>query len=531
MNMPVKQTAIQWVDDRADDLSNWHQTLWHFGETAWREYKSAAWYVERLRAEGFEVEEASGGMPTAFAASWSNGDGPTVMAYGEYDGLPGNCQKAATHQAPRDGLSPYAGGHTDPHSALGMGGLGGILSAKAAMQEHDLGGTLKFMGEPAEKVRGSKPIHAAKGYYDGVDAIVSFHPCYMLPLSNTTRWETHCGPCYAIIYSFYCHQPESWLTSAEGTPIPVAHSTARAPGANDAVVAMYTLSKMTKESMLAHTGGWSLNETILASGQATGDNLPAQMAQILYTARAPNLEMLESIRQVLDTNAKSAATAAHCTVERDWVSKSRPGLANHVMADVTYKNLAAVGAPIFGPDAIRAAREIQDNLGLDAMEAPFLEACETLIEPQEAERLLRNDLPSWQQHSTSDDYTDMCWQAPTARLYVGRPMLKAPPGFRYPDWAMNALGGIAACIDPMIQTAAKTIATTLIDFITKPDLVKAARDEFVERTGGGIGGDKWIPPLCDYEPPLDFPWPEYITTPRGEEWWIPARKPGGWRPN
>jgi len=527
MSNAAKQTAIQWVDERAGDLSDWNQTIWHYGETAWREYKSAAWYVERLRAEGFEVEEGSGGMPTAFAAAWGNGDGPSVMAYAEYDGLPDNCQKAATHQAPRDGLSRHAGGHTDPHSALGMGGLGGILSAKAAMEEHGIGGTLKFMGEPAEKVRGSKPIHAARGYYDGLDAIISFHPSFMLPMSNTTRWDTHCGPCYEMIYTFLCDEPESWQSADGDAPIPQAHTSARAPGANDAVVAMYTLSKMTKESMLPHSGGWSINEAILASGQATGDNLPAGMAQILYAARAPSLEMLETIFHVLDKNAEAAAAASHCTVERDWVCKSRPGLANHIMADVTYQNLAAVGAPKFGAEAIAAAREIQENLGLEPMDAPFLEDCESLIEPQEAEAILRRDLPSWQQHSTSDDYTDMCWQAPTARLYVGRPMLKSPPGFSYPAWAMNALGGIASCIDPMILTAAKTIGTTLIELLVSADLIGKARAEFEERTGGGIGGSSWVAPLCDYDPPLDFPWPEYITTARGEEWWIPARKSGG----
>jgi aminobenzoyl-glutamate utilization protein B len=30
------------------------------------------------------------------------------------------------------------------------------------------------------------------------------------------------------------------------------------------------------------------------------------------------------------------------------------------------------------------------------------------------------------------------------------------------------------------------------------------------------------PPLCDCEPPIHFRWPEYVTTERGEEWWIPA---------
>ncbi len=116
----------------------------------------------------------------------------------------GNCQDAAPVRRPRPGLSEHAGGHTDPHSGLGISSLGGLLAYKAAMQRHGLAGTLRFTGEPAEKVRGSKPIHAAKGYYDGLDGMISFHPFYMLPLFNTARWDTHCGAAYAMIYRFVC---------------------------------------------------------------------------------------------------------------------------------------------------------------------------------------------------------------------------------------------------------------------------------------------------------------------------------------
>ena len=67
------QTVIDAVDARMGELSAWNRTIFEFGETAWREERSARWYVERLRAEGFTVEEGSGGMPTAFSARWSNG--------------------------------------------------------------------------------------------------------------------------------------------------------------------------------------------------------------------------------------------------------------------------------------------------------------------------------------------------------------------------------------------------------------------------------------------------------------------------
>ena len=45
------------------------------------------------------------------------------------------------------------------------------------------------------------------------------------------------------------------------------------------------------------------------------------------------------------------------------------------------------------------------------------------------------------------------------------------------------------------------------------------------RTGGGIGGTKWVKPLlpADFAAPIHYRWPEYVTTVRGTEWWIPER--------
>ncbi|MBK6465645.1 MAG: hypothetical protein IPF96_01205 [Rhodobacter sp.] len=61
------------------------------------------------------------------------------------------------------GLGYQAGGHTDPHSGLGIGGLGALLATTAAMEKHGIEGGLRFTGEPAERVRGSKPVPSAKG--------------------------------------------------------------------------------------------------------------------------------------------------------------------------------------------------------------------------------------------------------------------------------------------------------------------------------------------------------------------------------
>ncbi|TIU02679.1 MAG: amidohydrolase, partial [Mesorhizobium sp.] len=71
-------------------------------------------------------------------------------------------------------------------------------------------------------------------------------------------------------------------------------------------------------------------------------------------------------------------------------------------------------------------------------ENPFIDELERLITPQEAEAILRRDLPPSQVNSTSDDYTDMSWHAPTSRFYVARPALRSANGHAYPAWVMNA---------------------------------------------------------------------------------------------
>ena len=507
LTVDAKATVDAWVDEHFAELSEWHSHIWNLAEPAWREYRSAKWYVERLRAEGFEVEEGSAGMPTAFSASWSNGDGPTLLTYAEYDAVPGNNQAAETRRALRGGHSDHAPGHTDPHSVLGISTLAGLLATKHAMTAHGVTGTLKYTGEPAEKMHGSKVVHGLRGYYDDVDAIVSFHPFYMLPLCNTARWDTQCGAYYSKVYTFICDEPETWQLSANpNSPIPASHSAARAPGANVALMQMYTGSRVMQDAMLPSFGGWSISDAILMDGQATADNLPARIARIQYSWRTPDIEMAEHILAVLDRNADHAAAVAHCRLEVDWVARSRPGRTNHVMSEVLYANLERVGAPSYGEEAIATAQEIQRSLGIEPMDRPFLDECEQLVEPREAERLLREHLAPWQRNWTSDDYVEMTHYAPTVRFYVSRPALKPAPGRgAYPSWVMKALGGIPATIDPTIDVTSRTIAGTFLDLLLDADTLAAAKAEFEMRTA-----EEPMPALlpAGFEPPIHLPWPD-----------------------
>lgn len=519
----AKATAFNYLDEQRGRLSDFDMQIWSYHEPAWREYKSAAAYVELLREEGFSVEAPSGDMPTAFVATWGSGE-PVLGAYAEYDAVPGNSQQAVPYRAPREGLHPWTAGHTDPHSMLGTAALGGLLAAKAAMERHRMQGTLKFFGEPAEKVCGSKPVHAAKGYYDGVDAFIAYHP----HATNTCVWETHCGSYWSAVFVFECDSAEDWIDPQLMPAGSSSHTTARVPGAIDALMLMYTATKYTKEAMFPHTGTWTLNEFVLAGGDATSDNLPPRYSAIQYSWRSPTLGIQEQIYSVLANGARHAANIAHCRASVRWVTKTRVGLANNALADLTYRNLQLVGPPSMPEEARAFGREMQRNLGIELMENPFTDGNEALLDPREHERNTRANLPSWQLNSTSDDYVEYCWHAPTVRLLTARPRLRAPDGhYVYPNWTHNALGGVAAAVDPGMFVASKTIAGTLLDLLTEPDELARCKAEFEERTGGGAGGTKWVAPLLprDFAPPVDLRWPEYIQTVRGEEWWIPTTDP------
>ena len=519
----VRRHALDWITANEPRLSAFNARIWSHAEPAWREYKSVRDYVEILRAEGFEVEEGSGRMPTAFAARWGSG-GPVLASFSEYDAVPGNSQQVVPYKAPREGLHPYAAGHTDPHSVLGTAALTAMLATKAALEATGTQATLKLFGEPAEKVCGSKPIHAAKGYFDDLDAAVVWHPWP----ANTVTSETHFGAYWSVVISFEAPSPETWI-DPRLIPIEGAHAAARCPGAVDALCLMYTMTKYTKEAMFPHAGSWTLNEFILGDGGATSDNLAPRFSQIQYSWRASSLGIMEQIWRVLANNARQAAATTGCTAHVRWVTKTRVGLPNTVLTEATWANLQEVGAPVYGEAAKAFGRAMQKELGLEPMEDPFIANVSRLTPPAEFEAALRRSLPDWQKHLSADDYVEYSWHCPTVRLLAGRPRLRAPEGgYSYPNWTYNALGGLPEAVDPGMFVAARTMALTLIDLAAKPGLLDAARAEFRERTGGGVGGSQWVGPLlpADFDPPVDLRWPEYVTTERGEEWCIPTPHEG-----
>ena len=385
----AKKTAFKWIDENAERISDFHQLIWNYAETSFREYKSAKAFVDFHKKEGFEVIHGVAGMPTAYEATWGEGK-PVLSTYCEYDAVPSAWQDQVPY---RSAANPYRAGHTDPHSALGVGALIGAVATKHAMEEHGIEGSVKVFGTPAEKVC-AKSWFASKGRFEGLDAMVGWHPRG----STTVMYETQWGSYWNAAFVFECDEPENWMAYADDLP-----RNARAPGALDAVALMYTTTKYLKEAMIPNTGLWSLNEAVMAAGQATADNMPPRLGIIQFAFRSPSLTQQEQITKILINNAENVARITDTKMTVRWITKQRTGLFNKALADLAYENLELVGAPKFTKDDKEVANELLRNMGYKEQAEPFNEKLTT---PEEWERGWRSVIPSHQKKFGSDDYVE-----------------------------------------------------------------------------------------------------------------------------
>src|SRR5262249_35216734 len=102
----TRDIAVAAVERHRKDLVDLADRLWGYAETALRERRSAAALADYAERQGFQVERGVAGLPTAFVATYGEGQ-PIIGLLGEYDALPGLSQKA---QPAEEALTPGAPG-------------------------------------------------------------------------------------------------------------------------------------------------------------------------------------------------------------------------------------------------------------------------------------------------------------------------------------------------------------------------------------------------------------------------------------
>jgi len=474
-----KGTTEKWIEDNAAEMAEMSDKIFAYSEPGLREYKSSKLLVDYMKRSGFAVETGVSDMPTAFSSEWGD-NGPVIGFFAEYDATPGHSQKAVPWDEP---AVPYGAGFTDAHNMLGVASCLAAVALKEAAERHRLPLKIKLLGTPAEKLCVGKPFMARDGFFEGMDAMLAWHPGGPTSVLGDVWPLTY----MSMVFEFKVE------SAAGGQSGDVSY-----PGALDAAVLMYNNVNMMKEHMpaLMRRGG-SINEFVMTGGQCTVST--PEFSQLVYAWRTDNLPDQDAIRKVIERCAQGAAIAADCKVEPRLLTAVRTGLPNTTMTNLVLANLKAHGPNRYTEEDKAFAREIQRNLGQKETEQPY---DVTIVEPEKA----------YGAFHPADDVNEFTWHAPTARLYVSKAMVR---GFRYPRWVESALCGMGAT-HRMGETVAKVLAASAVDLITKPEALKTAGAEFDRRRA-----EHWEKPLmpAGLKPPVSLRWPEWVDRP-GSEWWI-----------
>src|SRR5262245_61750954 len=144
---PLKAEMLRHLDRLRPQLVAINQDVWAFAELGLQEHRSAARLAGVLKKAGFRVREGVSGMPTAFVAEYGSGR-PIIGILAEYDALPELSQEAGPV---RRAVPGRAAGHGCGHCALGTAAVGAALALREAMEKHQLKGTVRLYGTPAEE--------------------------------------------------------------------------------------------------------------------------------------------------------------------------------------------------------------------------------------------------------------------------------------------------------------------------------------------------------------------------------------------
>ncbi|PPQ77930.1 hypothetical protein CVT25_015405 [Psilocybe cyanescens] len=131
-------------------------------ELGYEEYHAHDVYTAFMEKHGFEVIKQFH-LPTAWKATFSHGTGGRVIGVNsEMDALRGI-------------------GHACGHNLIGMSGkfmrrVAVACSIKAALEHHNISGTVVLLGTPAEEGGSGKVVLLDKGAYEGMAACLMCHP-------------------------------------------------------------------------------------------------------------------------------------------------------------------------------------------------------------------------------------------------------------------------------------------------------------------------------------------------------------------
>ena len=458
--MSVNDKVQHYLNDEDERLSYLAKEIWDHPEIGLQETFAADLLAKELAEAGFTIERGVGQMPTAFVATWGSGK-PIIGILGEYDALPGLSQKMTPLIDP---IAKGGPGHGCGHNLFGTAGLGAALAVKAAMEEQNLAGTIRFYGCPAEETLVGKTFMAKDGVFDDLDAALAWHPG-----DTNLVWN---GASLAM---------NSFKVNFHG----VASHAAAAPHLGRSALDGAQLMDIGVNYLREHVIQEARIHSVITSGGQAPNVVPAY-AQIWYFVRAPKREQVAEIYHWMLDIAKGAALMSGTTYDIDFVTGCYDVLPNQTLSDLMYEKMAALAPMDFTAQEIAFARELQKSFPANSLETTY-----SMLEKTTTGGFSRADLadPLWTKvlpHTAnppvmpgSTEVGDVSQITPTGQLTTTCWPLGTPPH----SWQIVASSGSSIGFKGMLF-AAKAIALTAIELFTKPDLLAKAQAEFAASTNG-----------------------------------------------
>lgn len=451
----VKDQVAAALDARADAYAAVAHQLWEWAEVGYQEERSSRLLQEELAREGFTIEAGVAGIPTAFVARYGAG-APVIGMLAEFDALPGLSQTATAKKQPRvvDGA-----GHACGHHLFGAASVAAAVAIKDYLKERDGPGTIIVYGTPAEEGGSGKVYMVRAGFFDGVDAVLHWHPGDQNDASPATTLANRSAK-----FRFHGHSTHAAVAPERGR------------SALDGVEAMNLMVNLLREHVPSEA---RIHYVITRGGLAP--NVVPDFAEVYYYVRHPDAEVMEALFARVVKAAEGAALGTGTEVDYEIIHGNHSVLPNEALARAVHANLQGLGGVTYSEEETAFARAIR----------------ETFDSPSRAlgsEQTTQPFAPRTTMGST--DVGDVSWVAPTVGFYASTWV----PGTSAHSWQAVAAGGMSIGAKGLVL-AAKTLAMTAVDLYNDSGLLEAARAEFDKRRGPDY---TYRALLGDRLPPLDY---------------------------
>ena len=435
----AKEDLAKEIDGRQKQTQVMVDTIFSFGELGFQEFETSKYLTEILEKEGFKVERGIAGMPTAWMATWGSGK-PVIALGSDIDGIPQASQKPGV--AYHDPLIAGAPGHGEGHNSGQVVNITAALAVKRLMEREKLSGTIKIWPGVAEEQLASKAYFVRDGYFKDTDVVLFSH------VSNNLSVSWGAGGNTGLVSIEYMFKGQS--AHSAGAPW-------RGRSALDAVELMNTGWNFRRE----HLRIQQRSHYVITNGGDQPNVVPAS-ASVWYYLRETEYPRIKEMMEAANKVAQGAAMMTNTEMTSRILGAAWPQHMNKPVAEAMYENIKRVGLPQWSADDQTLAKAVQRELNVP--DKGLAAELDKLEEPVKEEARMGGG---------SDDIGDISWNVPTVTLRYPSNIPNLPGH----NWS-NAIAMATPIAHKGVTAGAKVQAMTMLDLLSKPELVKSASDYF-----------------------------------------------------